>query len=179
MLYEQALNDELAIMDEALKHNTKRLSPHEIQAPLGSLMCAPITIDIGASVKAAIDLLIEHKVGTVLVVSDGILRGIFGERDVLLKLMNQPVDDLSGISVEQFMKANPKTLTTTDSIDTAILEMAKGGYRHIPIVDERHRPVGLVSIRDIIAHIVEHFLEEVLTLPPKPIRDAMKAREGA
>jgi CBS domain-containing protein len=77
------------------------------------------------------------------------------------------------------MKAEPQTAHVEDSLDTAILYMAKGGYRHIPIVNEYNQPVGMVSIRDIISYLVEHFPQEVLTLPPKPIRDAMKAREGA
>jgi hypothetical protein len=37
----------------------------------------------------------------------------------------------------------------------------------------------MVSIRHIISYLVEHFPQEVLTLPPKPSNDAMKAREGA
>jgi len=57
--------------------------------------------------------------------------------------------------------------------------MAKGGYRHLPVVDEGNRPVGMVSIRHIISYLVEHFPQEILTLPPKPIREAMQAREGA
>jgi CBS domain-containing protein len=77
------------------------------------------------------------------------------------------------------MKVDPQTAYIGDSLDTAILYMAKGGYRHIPIVNEQNQPVGMVSIRHIISYLVEHFPQEVLTLPPKPIRDAMKAREGA
>jgi CBS domain-containing protein len=57
--------------------------------------------------------------------------------------------------------------------------MANGGYRHIPIVDDRYQPIGMVSVLDIMTYLVEHFPQEILTLPPRPIRDAMKAREGA
>jgi CBS domain-containing protein len=179
MLYEDIVNEEIAIMEEALNQPSKRLSPHEIQAPLSSLMQPPVTIGLGASTREAIELMIANKVGAVLVVSDSVLRGIFGERDVLLKILNRSGRDLSKIPVEQFMKKDPQTLTTEDSIDTAILCMAKGGYRNIPIVNDQNQPVGLVSIRHIISYIVEHFPQEVLTLPPKPVRDAMKAREGA
>jgi len=57
--------------------------------------------------------------------------------------------------------------------------MAQGGYRHIPIVDDQNHSVGIVSIRHIISYLIEHFPQEILTLPPVPIRNAMKAREGA
>ena len=167
------------IMEETLDDPSKTLSPHEIQVPLSSLMHPPITIEIGSSTQKAIDLMIAHKVGYVLIVSDSVLKGIFGERDVLLKILNKPVGDLTQIPVEHFMKADPQTSKVDDCFDSAILHMARGGYRHIPIVDDQNKLVGMVSIRHIISYLVEHFPQEVLTLSPKPIRYAMKAREGA
>lgn len=98
---------------------------------------------------------------------------------MLLKILNKPVGNLRQIPVDHFMKADPQTANVKDSLDTAILYMAKGGYRHVPIVDEDNRPVGTVSVRDIISYLVEQFPQDVLTLPPKPIRRAMKSREGA
>ena len=179
MLYEDAVDEELAIMDETPEEPSKTMSPHEIQVPLSSVMHEPVTIELGASIQEAINLMIDRKTGYVLVVSDGVVRGIFSERDVLLKILNKPVGELTQIPVEHFMKAEPRTADVEDSLDTAILYMAKGGYRHLPVVDAENQPVGTVSVRDIIAHLVEHFPQDVLTLPPKPIRDAMKAREGA
>ena len=179
MVYEEAVEEELAIMEETTDEPSKSLSPHEIQVPLDSLMHAPLTVEMGASTQDAVDLMIANAVGYVLVVSDGRLKGIFGERDVLLKILNKPVGDLTQIPVERFMKADPQTSHVDDSLDAAILHMAKGGYRHIPIVDERNRAVGIVSIRHIISYLVEHFPQDVLTLPPEPVREAMKAREGA
>jgi CBS domain-containing protein len=179
MLYERIIEEEMAMMEERFDEPSKTLSPHEIQVPLSSLMHLPLTIEMGESTQEAIDLMITRKVGYVLVVSDGVLKGIFGERDVLFKILNQPVGDLTQIPVERFMKADPQTAYAEDALDTAVLYMAKGGYRHLPVVDEGNRPVGMVSIRHIISYLVEHFPQEILTLPPQPIREAMKAREGA
>lgn len=178
MLYEHVVEEELTIMEET-DDSSKTLSIHETQVPLSSLIHPPIVIELGASTQEAIDLMVGNDVGYVLVVSDGKLKGIFGERDVLLKILNQSVGDLTQIPVEHFMKADPQTAHVDDSLYTAIVYMAKGGYRHIPIVDGQNRPVGMVSIRHIISYLVEHFPQDVLTLPPKPIREAMKAREGA
>ena len=179
MLYEDAVDEELAIMDETLDGRSKTLKPHEIEVPLAHVMHEPVTIESGSCIQAAIDLMIERNTGYVLVVSEGGLKGIFGERDVLLKILNKSVGDLTQIPIDRFMKADPQVASVEDSLDTAILHMARGDYRHVPIVDAKNQPVGLVSIRDIIAYLVEHFPQEVLTLPPNPIRDAMKAREGA
>jgi CBS domain-containing protein len=180
VLYQEIVEEELAIMDEETPDEpSKTLSPHEIHVPLHSLMHPAVTVDSGTSTQEAIDRMLDNKVGAILIVSDGVLKGIFGERDVLLKILNKPVGDLTQIPIEQFMKADPQTAHVEDSLDAAILYMAEGGYRHIPIVNEQNQPVGMVSIRHIISYLVEHFPQEVLTLPPKPSNDAMKAREGA
>ena len=179
MLYEQIVDEELAIMDEEPEEPSKTLSQPDIQVPLRSLMRSPVTIEVGASVQEAINMMIENRVGAILVVSDGVLKGIFGERDVLLKILNKPVGDVAHISVEHFMKVDPHTARVEDSLGTAVFHMAQGGFRHIPVVNELNQPVGMVSTRHIVSYIIDHFPQEVLTLPPEPVREAMQAREGA
>ncbi len=178
MLYDLAIDEELEQMesDAALR----AWNAHEIQLPLRSLMRPVVTIDISSSTQTAIELLIEHHVGAAPVVDDkNRLRGIFSERDVLRKILNRTVGNLDALGIERFMSATPQTAQPEDTLDTAILYMAQGGYRHLPIVNEQNEPIGMVSIRDVISYLVEAFPQEVLTLPPRPIRDAMKAREGA
>ena len=177
MLYDLAIDEELEQMDEDAA--LKAWSAQEIQISLKDLMRPIVTIDINCSTNEAIDLLLAHKIGAAPVVDNGMLRGIFSERDVLNKILNKQVGDLDHISVEEFMIADPQTAQPEDSLNTAILYMARGGYRHVPIVDTENRPVGMVSIRDVISYLIEEFPQEVLTLPPKPVRDAFKAREGA
>lgn len=178
MLYDLAIDEEFEQMesDAALR----AWNAHEIQLPLRSLMRPIVTIHISSSTQTAIQLLIEHHVGAAPVVDDeNRLRGIFSERDVLRKILNRTVGDLGALGIEQFMSATPQTAQPEDMLDTAILYMAQGGYRHLPIVNEQNEPLGMVSIRDVISYLVDAFPQEVLTLPPRPVRDAMKAREGA
>ena len=177
MLYDLAIDEELEQMDEDAA--LKAWSTQEIQISLKNLMRPIITIDINCSTNEAIDLLLTNKIGAAPVIENGILRGIFSERDVLNKILNKQVGDLDVISVKAFMIADPQTARPEDSLNTAILYMARGGYRHVPIVDTENRPVGMVSIRDVISYLIEEFPQEVLTLPPRPVRDAFKAREGA
>ena len=179
MLYDQAIEEELAQMDKDGDASLKVLELGEIHVRLRYLMRPCVVIDILVSTQDAIDLLIEQQIGAAPIVQNGILRGIFSERDVLRKILNQQVGDLTHIPVERFMVANPQTANPEDMLDTAILYMAHGGYRHLPIVDEQQHPIGMVSIRDVISHLVENFSQEVLSLPPSPVRDAMRAREGA
>ena len=177
MPYEDMIEDELMMMDEQLAEPSKSL--HEIQVPLSSLMEEVTTIDSGSSIQEAADLMIKNNIGYVIVTRDNKLRGIFGERDILLNFLNTDLGSWDDLIVDDHMKENPKTLQSDDLLDTAIFFMASGGYRHIPIVDDRYQPIGMVSVLDIMTYLVEHFPQEILPLPPRPIRDAMKAREGA
>ena len=179
MLYDHAIEEELGQMDKDAKASLKALQVSEIQVPLRSLMRSCATIDISTSTQNAIDLLIEHHIGAAPIVENGVLRGIFGERDVLRKILNKQIGDLTQIPVTQFMKIDPQTANPDDMLNTAIMYMARGRFRHLPIVDEQKHPIGMVSIRDVISYLVEYFPQEVLTLPPNPVRDALKAREGA
>ena len=177
MLYDLAIDEELEQMDE--EDALRAWNAREIQTSLKDLMRPIVTIDISSSVNEAIDLLLANNVGAAPVVRHGYLCGIFSERDVLNKILDKPVGDLDHISVEKFMIADPQTAKPEDSLNTAILYMAHGNYRHVPIVDTENCPIGMVSIRDVVSYLVEEFPQEVLTLPPRPVRDAMKAREGA
>ena len=177
MLYDLAIDEELEQTDEDAA--LRAWNAQEIQVLLKDLMRPIIQIDINASTNEAIDLLLANEIGAAAVVENGYLRGIFSERDVLNQILNKQVGDLDDIGVTEFMIADPQTAQSDDTLTTAILHMARGGYRHVPIVDTENRPIGMVSIRDVMSYLVEEFLQEVLTLPPKPVRDALKAREGA
>ena len=177
MLYDLAIDEELEQMDQ--EDALRAWDAREIQVSLKELMRPIVTIDINCSVNEAIDLLLINNIGAAPVVEEGYLRGIFSERDVLNRILNKQVGDLDNVSVKQFMILEPQTAKPEDSLSTAVLYMARGHYRHVPIVDTQNRPIGMVSIRDVISYLVEEFSQEVLALPPRPVRDAMKAREGA
>lgn len=51
--------------------------------------------------------------------------------------------------------------------------------RHIPIVNSKKHPVGYTSVRGVIDFVVSYFSEEVLNLPPHPMRIGMKEEAGA
>ena len=177
MLYDLAIDEELEQMDEDAA--LKAWSAQVIQVSLKDLMRPIVTIDIDCSINEAIDQLLANNIGAAPVVENGYLRGIFSERDVLNNILNKQVGDLDRVGVKQFMIADPQTANPEDSMNAAILYMARGNYRHVPIVDTQNRPIGMVSIRDVISYLVGEFSQEVLALPPRPVRDAMKAREGA
>jgi predicted transcriptional regulator len=56
--------------------------------------------------------------------------------------------------------------------------MEEGGYRHLPVVDECSRVVGILSVKRIVHYLVEHFPNTVYNLPPDP-NAVQQQREGA
>jgi CBS domain-containing protein len=120
---------------------------------VGGLRPAPaLTVLATATVGEAIRAMIGHKVGALLVVDDeGKLLGIFSERDLLTKVAGER-PDWQQLAVRGFMTANPETVTPSHTLAFALHKMDVGGYRHLPVMDEG-KPVGVVSVRDMLRHI--------------------------
>jgi CBS domain-containing protein len=137
----------------------------------------PVCVQKGSSIADAIRRMQESRTGYVLVVENGILVGICTERDVLRHLVGDEMDPAKTL-VEEIMTPDPETLSADADIAFALSKMSHGGFRHVPLVDELRRPVGIVSVRHIVDYIVD-FFPEVLNVPPEPGLDVAKAREGA
>ena len=125
-----------------------------------------LVVPASATVAEALRLMNEAHVGCAIIVRDGKLVGIFTERDVLRRVAGQ-IDTVK-TPVEQVMTAEPDTLPASASIAYALNKMSVEGYRHIPLVDGEHRPVGVVAVRDIVAWMCSLFPSSVLNLPPEP-----------
>ncbi|MEM0113407.1 MAG: CBS domain-containing protein, partial [Metallosphaera sp.] len=57
---------------------------------------------------------------------------------------------LNEYPVWQLMTENPVTAKPTDTIEEALARMKEINVRHLPVVDDDGKPVGVLSIRDII-----------------------------
>jgi CBS domain-containing protein len=136
---------------------------------------APLALPPTASVRDAVRMMREHRIGCLLVVEGDRLAGIITERDLLLKL--EPGD--GGRTVRELMTPDPEVLTLDDPIVYALNKMSVGGFRHVPLVDATRRPVGIVSVKDIIDYIVDFFAKDVLTVPPDLARgESWRDRDG-
>lgn len=131
-----------------------------------------------ATVREAIDQMNRGRVGCVLVEDKGTLVGVFTERDVLTRVVGRNLS-IDVTPVADLMTRDPECLTLDDRIVYALNKMSVGGFRHIPLVDEEHRPTGVVAMRNIVDYIVDLFPEEVLNLPPSPGHAVTREREGA
>ena len=137
----------------------------------------PILVEPQVPALEAIALMQEARVGCVLVVLGGRLMGIFTERDVLIQVVGRSIDAVK-TPVRRLMTADPEYLRPTDSIAYALNAMSLGGYRHIPLVDDARRPVGVISVRDVINYLVRLFPKSVMNLPTLPRQNYARSREG-
>ena len=109
------------------------------------------------SLAEVISLLKERHVGCVLVTSEGgQLIGIFTERDILYRVAAL-ISDLEQIAVESVMTPRPTALKADAAVQHALHLMSIHGFRHVPLLDDDDRPVGLVSFRYIVRFIEENF----------------------
>lgn len=174
------MKDELRQYEEKPK-GEKILGSETLMEPLHNLRLRtsePVCVEPTDRVTDAADLMARHHVGCVLVVRDGKIAGICSERDIIQKVLRIDVDP-SDVLIEDVMTSEPECLQPTDTVAFALHLMHIGGYRHIPLVNEEHEPVGIISVKDIVEHIVDHFPEEVYNLPPRPLRRGHGSREGA
>jgi CBS domain-containing protein len=105
--------------------------------------------------------------GAVLVEEDGALVGIFTERDLLNRIDYS--DALwSHVVVRDVMTPHPMVIRSDDSLSEALRRLTQSHRRHLPVVDDRGRVLGLISIRDILTYVAGVFPEEMMNLPPHP-----------
>ncbi len=108
------------------------------------------SVDEGRTVADVARRMAEWNVGAILVMRDGRLRGVFSERDLMLRVV------LAGRSpqttpVEQVMSTAVVTVHDSATPDEAMERMEAHGCRHLPVL-RGAEVVGLLSMRDLMRY---------------------------
>lgn len=121
----------------------------------------PATVTVDATVHDAVRTMIDKSVGAVAVVDDqGIVAGMFTERDVLSKFALSGRDPKS-TPVREMMSTIVEMATESTTPAEALQVMVERHYRHMPIVDERGKLLGICSIRNILQARIDDLLAEL------------------
>ena len=122
------------------------------------------------TIRAAVQLMLEHRLGAILVEREGAPVGIFTERDLMRRVVAAGI----GLdrAIEEVMTPDPETLRLDDSVAFALNRMSVGGFRNVPIVDENGTVVGILSQREVVDYIVALLPSHVINLPPVPDLEA-------
>jgi CBS domain-containing protein len=154
--YSESLDAEFRKLEDALlSDEVGLLAPSE-----------PIRLSPDASVAEAVTRMVDsHRAGVVIVDPAGRLVGIFTERDLLTRVVRQG-RELGRTRLEEVMTVDPEALTPDDRICFAINRMHNAGYRTVPLVDADHRPIGVVTVNDVVGWLARVFPEAILNLRP-------------
>jgi CBS domain-containing protein len=139
----------------------------------------PIVLPTDATVAKALETMRKKKIGAVMVVAKKRPRklvGILTERDLLQRVLQRK--GYGRLTLEKVMTPSPEVLRPNDSLAYALNKMSVGRFRHIPLVDDKGVPVGMLSMRDVVDFVVELIPEAVLNLPSQPELAVPKAVYG-
>ena len=171
-------DDELKEMYESKRRTgvtlDKAISPND---PLSSLTQEKfIVLNEQATLRDAITSMQKYHIGCILLENNHKITGIFTERDIVQNIVGNR-HNLKKECVADYMTKSPDVLHFEDPIAFALNKMISGGYRHIPIVDKAKKPIGIIAMQDIINHLGDYFFDDIVNLPPTPLRDQTQ-REG-
>jgi CBS domain-containing protein len=92
----------------------------------------------------------EARVSSILVVEEGRLQGIVTDRDLRSRIL--AVGGSSDSLVADVMTASPVTLSPNSLVMQAQTLMSESNIHHLPIVDEEHQAVGMLTAADLLRH---------------------------
>lgn len=109
-----------------------------------------IGVNPTATVYEAIEQMVEHNCGSLLVMEEGDIAGIFTERDYLRKITLQGRTSKT-TAVQEVMNSPVVVVEAGAEIDEALAMMTDRHIRHLPVVSEG-QVVGVVSIGDLVKY---------------------------
>ena len=117
------------------------------------------TIGPDRTVTELMAQLAEHKVGALVVSSDGVaVEGIVSERDVVRQLHQHGPSVLSS-PLREIMTVKVRTCSPEASVEDLMRVMTEHRFRHVPVVVDG-RLAGIVSIGDVVKHRIDELQSE-------------------
>jgi len=121
-----------------------------VQSIIGTKGPVVATITQTATLRNAVDLLTERRIGALVVSGDGkAIEGIISERDIVRAVAASGPTALDG-SVGSVMSIDVVTCSVGDGVDRLMELMTDRRIRHLPVVDDRGHLSGIVSIGDVV-----------------------------
>ena len=115
------------------------------------------------SVLRALEIMAENDVGALLVLDGKRLAGVFSERDYARKVILQGKAS-KHTKVSEVMSGKVTYVTLDRTIEECMAIMTDKHFRHLPVLDDEHNVMGIVSIGDMIKETIsqQQFIIEQL-----------------
>jgi CBS domain-containing protein len=125
---------------------------------------AVATVTETANVLEAVKVLAEKRIGAVVVAgADRSVAGILSERDIV-RVLAASGPHVLNLRVSDVMTRSVVTCTVETSVDDLMGMMTRGRFRHLPVVDDDGRLIGIISIGDVVKTHVEEIEHEATAL---------------
>ena len=103
-----------------------------------------------ASVRDAACAMTRANCGSVLIIEGaGPMVGILTERDLMTRVLAKGLD-ADATPVTQVMTRNPRCVAPETKVADAVVIMIERGFRHLPVLGEGGRVLGVFSARDAL-----------------------------
>ena len=117
-----------------------------------------VSIESSSTVREAVRLLAERRIGALPVLENGEVAGIMSERD-LVYCLNRDGEAVLDKPVRELMSAPTITVEPQVPVLVALSDMTRRRIRHLPVVD-RGKLIGIVSIGDLVAYRIRKIEDE-------------------
>lgn len=94
--------------------------------------------------------MVDRNIGAVPVLRDGLLVGVFSERDLMKRVVVEG-RNAAATRIADVMTANPFTVEPDQDVCSCMALMQHHGFRHLPVCRGKQL-IGMVSLRDILLH---------------------------
>lgn len=109
-----------------------------------------VSARVGQTVNDAVTLMTGADIGAVLVLDDlGRIAGIFTERDCLQKV-TRPCRDPCATPLSDVMTTSVRFARPEQTIEECLRLMTERYFRHLPVLDEQGKILGIISIGDLV-----------------------------
>ena len=114
---------------------------------------ATLTVDPTDSLRDAAVWMMERGVGSAVVVADGKPVGIITDRDALRVIARGVDPDV--VTVKDCIMKGLKPVSPSLDVRDAARVMREKGFRHLVVVDDQDRLVGVFSMRDLVVGLLQ------------------------
>ena len=122
----------------------------EMLSEKGGKTCS---VDPSATVYDAIEMMADERVGALLVMVDGVLKGIVSERDYARKVILDGRAS-SDTLVYEIMTSYVVTASPEMEARECLALMTDNDIRHLPVLNSSEEVVGMLSVRDVASVIM-------------------------
>ncbi len=110
-------------------------------------------IEPDATVLHALEIMAENDVGALLVLDGERLAGVFSERDYARKVILQGKSSKE-LKVREIMTDKVFYVTPEPSIEQCMAIMTDKHIRHLPILENGEKVLGVISIGDVVKETI-------------------------